>query len=962
MSEIKTKKRKKEKKPVSVWKIVLTGLIITIVNYCILTVVLFIPQLFILVEDLNDHLNRLNTAVTTAQTRTETLTEDYGKRYIEKLVFLNYVMDHGDESFETLAETYFENETVYLADAEGTVIGQHNGAVEEDEDSILALVNRLEGEGNSYVSLQNTQKEWCYAGRTSTGNYIILITPAARYDEFIDNIYTGEEILMLNQNDEEYFTFSIKNDVIFTAPDESLIGRPAEEVIGGYDHSTRLNANDDIQFRIMYFNDQYVFAFCVYVESMNLELYYAAPISFVFRNNQRIIPYVCLVMALFMFIYAFYTYCLRQDKYCGRGGTKSRYGDGYKRSALVGIALIVTGAFTYYMLTLSSLNGFIQSYKKSLKDVKKYYEDRILCEKDLKTDYDNAAREKAEMISTYLSDHPDRRMETVLADLSNIFQADYIMMFDLEGNETITDSPYTGCTISTNPDDQTYVFNPLKKGVPYAERDTAVDQMTGETNRVIGVTTMDETSHVDGFLLMTYTPSDLVNALDSASISTIFDQSILSNTYDFLLVDPEENVLLYTPEGRMSGISTSEYGLEEADISPSFTGYLNTEDGTFFAFSSQLEQWYVYICLQTDTLFFGRMALVIAVVVLLMINLIYMRFMTNRMPVTEPVEETAKDRPASKLGEWIAQLKQRLLGADWNSRTAEEKLGVLLSHILFTAAFIIAVFMIFRGQLFQSNSLMSFIINQTWPKGFNSFSVAAVALMTILIYVVTALIKRLLQLIPRFMSPTAETVCRLLSSCIEYVSVITALYIALGCFGMDVQALARSVGFVALIVGFGTKSLIQDIVAGIFIIFEREFQVGDIVEISGYRGMVKEIGLRTTKLVSWDKNVKIINNHNISSVLNLTMRNSFATVNFSVPVTTSVTELEDIFSDELGKLSEKYPAMIGKPYFVGILSFSGSRMECRVAVEVKELDRGALETALHREIQEILERHNIPMK
>ena len=54
--------------------------------------------------------------------------------------------------------------------------------------------------------------------------------------------------------------------------------------------------------------------------------------------------------------------------------------------------------------------------------------------------------------------------------------------------------------------------------------------------------------------------------------------------------------------------------------------------------------------------------------------------------------------------------------------------------------------------------------------------------------------------------------------------------------------------------------------------------------------------------------------------------------------------------------------LIGVPYFAGALSFSGSRMKCRVSAEVKELERGELETNLHREVQEILQRHDIPMK
>ena len=234
--------------------------------------------------------------------------------------------------------------------------------------------------------------------------------------------------------------------------------------------------------------------------------------------------------------------------------------------------------------------------------------------------------------------------------------------------------------------------------------------------------------------------------------------------------------------------------------------------------------------------------------------------------------------------------------------------------------------------------------------------------MIIIAIVAVTIIKEILNLLATTLTARAETICHLIRSCIEYTVTIGVAYVSLGYLGVDVRALSATVGFLSLIIGFGAKSLITDIVAGIFIIFEGEFQVGDIVEIGGYRGMVKEIGLRTTKLISWDKNVKIINNHDINNVVNMTMRNSFATVNFTIPVTTSIEEVEKVFKEELPKLKQKFPQIIGDPYFAGILSFSGSRMACRITAEVKELERGDIENQLHREVQEILQRNNIPMK
>jgi small conductance mechanosensitive channel len=303
-----------------------------------------------------------------------------------------------------------------------------------------------------------------------------------------------------------------------------------------------------------------------------------------------------------------------------------------------------------------------------------------------------------------------------------------------------------------------------------------------------------------------------------------------------------------------------------------------------------------------------------------------------------------------------------ILPRNWLSMTAEEKLGILVGNVLLVISLIFLVIVQSRDQIYGEHNLISYILGMTWPKGFNIFSVSAALITGITIFVAAYIVRSLLLLLARLLDSRGETVCRLLRSCVKYVAAIAALYMTFSFFGMDVKSLAASVGFLALIVGFGAKSLITDIVAGLFIIFEGEFQVGDIVEVAGYRGMVKEIGLRTTKIISWDKNVKIINNHNITSLVNLSMRNSFATVSFRIPVTVDIDRLEEIFAEELKELPKKYPNIIGEPFFSGVSSFNGTAMECWISAEVEELNRGDLEKALAREIQEILAKHEIPMK
>ena len=82
-------------------------------------------------------------------------------------------------------------------------------------------------------------------------------------------------------------------------------------------------------------------------------------------------------------------------------------------------------------------------------------------------------------------------------------------------------------------------------------------------------------------------------------------------------------------------------------------------------------------------------------------------------------------------------------------------------------------------------------------------------------------------------SNRGATIVKLLNSFIKYLLMIVALMLILNTWGVDTSTLLASAGILSLVIGLGAQSLISDIIAGIFIVFEGEYQVGDIVIIDG---------------------------------------------------------------------------------------------------------------------------------
>jgi small conductance mechanosensitive channel len=123
----------------------------------------------------------------------------------------------------------------------------------------------------------------------------------------------------------------------------------------------------------------------------------------------------------------------------------------------------------------------------------------------------------------------------------------------------------------------------------------------------------------------------------------------------------------------------------------------------------------------------------------------------------------------------------------------------------------------------------------------------------------------------------------LLQSFLKYVYIGIGGIFMLTAWGVETGTLLLSLGLLGLVVSFGAQGLIEDLISGLFIILEKQFEVGDIVYLDGFRGEVLAINLRTTKFLDPTNNdVKYISNSEISTVLNLSQQPSIGFCDMSI--------------------------------------------------------------------------------
>ena len=203
----------------------------------------------------------------------------------------------------------------------------------------------------------------------------------------------------------------------------------------------------------------------------------------------------------------------------------------------------------------------------------------------------------------------------------------------------------------------------------------------------------------------------------------------------------------------------------------------------------------------------------------------------------------------------------------------------------------------------------------------------------------------------------------LLGNLVKYVTYIVILVFVLKAFGVDTTEILAGLGILTLVIGLGVTSLIEDIVAGIFIIAEGLFDVGDVIVVDGFRGTVVSIGIRSTKIADVGNDVMTVRNSAIGTLVNLSDRQSAAAVTIPLAPNESIEQVEKIVRNtDMSYMHEKYPRLIGNPLYLGICEITKKGVQSLLIVGgCKEEDKYEIERALFLEYKLLFERNGIKL-
>ncbi len=203
------------------------------------------------------------------------------------------------------------------------------------------------------------------------------------------------------------------------------------------------------------------------------------------------------------------------------------------------------------------------------------------------------------------------------------------------------------------------------------------------------------------------------------------------------------------------------------------------------------------------------------------------------------------------------------------------------------------------------------------------------------------------------------TILSLMVSMLKYVVIIVALVMVLSYYIEDTSSLFTGLGMLSMVIGLGCNKLIADVVAGIFIVLEGQYQVDDEVCINGTKGKIMTVGIRSTKLLDKLNNVKYINNSSISSVVNHSQTTSGAMIEIGIDYSESIDRVEAILNENLPKFKEDIPQIIAGPFYKGVVELADSAVILRIIAFATEEDKGKVKRKMLKKIKNLFDENHV---
>ena len=182
-----------------------------------------------------------------------------------------------------------------------------------------------------------------------------------------------------------------------------------------------------------------------------------------------------------------------------------------------------------------------------------------------------------------------------------------------------------------------------------------------------------------------------------------------------------------------------------------------------------------------------------------------------------------------------------------------------------------------------------------------------------------------------------KTIGSVLSNFITWGIALITLTMVLNELGIQVGALIAGAGILGAAVGFGAQSLVRDLISGLFIVFEDQYGVGDVVDLGEVKGAIEAVGLRVTQVRDVEGTLWYVRNGEISRVGNKSQGFTRVIVDLSFEPSVDFEKAKTVLlgaASKVSKSKEVSSLLIGAAEVWGIQSLSGDELVIRLVQQV----------------------------
>lgn len=193
---------------------------------------------------------------------------------------------------------------------------------------------------------------------------------------------------------------------------------------------------------------------------------------------------------------------------------------------------------------------------------------------------------------------------------------------------------------------------------------------------------------------------------------------------------------------------------------------------------------------------------------------------------------------------------------------------------------------------------------------------------------------------------------------------IIVVLMVLGESGISVTPLIASAGIIGAALGFGAQSLVKDMLNGLFMVFEDQLGVGDVVDVGEVNGVVERVGIRVTQIRDVNGTLWYVRNGEIINVGNLSQDWARVILDIPVPYHSDVQRVQQRLLDTAKTFKNKPEwrrKVLEDPEVWGIESISAEALVVRLVIKVRGGEQWAAKRALHADIKDALDQEGIDL-